>query len=256
MIVYWQLSPCVPLDSAFTLKHPDFLCKFFVLLWATRAAVALEPRRPPMTNVRTETAFRHDQRKHFRKSKPLLRLEVRWCDQDSIDLQLRRSTCLASRISTKKDPFLMSDFTPVLYLDILDADWSPNAADAQRSFPGRLIPMVKLKRIVKKVSKEKKNWKSSEICEKNWWICCWPRLRGCLSEICKREVSNLRNVRQGMWDAPTRTHRVYRVIVPVRWGDVWQDRWSLWSPQAFYVYERSRHRNCFPTRPAQAFQKK
>ena len=51
----------------------------------------------------------------------------------------------------------MSDFTPVLYLDILDADRSPNAADAQRSSPGRLIPMVKLKRIVKKVSKKKKN---------------------------------------------------------------------------------------------------
>ena len=32
--------------------------------------------RPPMTNVGTETAFRLDQRKHFRKSKHLLRSEV------------------------------------------------------------------------------------------------------------------------------------------------------------------------------------
>ena len=33
-----------------------------------------------------------------------------------------------------------------------------------------------------------------------------------------------------------------------------QDRWSPWSPQA--SYDRRRHRNCFPTRPAQAFPKK
>ena len=43
--------------------------------------------RPPMTDVGTETAFRLDQRKHFRKSKHLLRSEVSWCD-----LHLRRST--------------------------------------------------------------------------------------------------------------------------------------------------------------------
>ena len=43
-------------------------------------------------------------------------------------------------------------------------------------------------------------------------------MRGYLCEICKREVGNLRNVRQGMWDAPIRTHRVYRVIVPVSEG--------------------------------------
>ena len=43
--------------------------------------------RPPLTDVGTETAFRLDQRKHFRKSKHLLRSEVSWCD-----LHLRRST--------------------------------------------------------------------------------------------------------------------------------------------------------------------
>ena len=32
--------------------------------------------RPPLTDVGTETAFRLDQRKHFRKSKHLLRSEV------------------------------------------------------------------------------------------------------------------------------------------------------------------------------------
>ena len=42
----------------------------------TRSLVAVEPRRPPMTDVGTETAFRLDQRKHFRKSKHLLRSEV------------------------------------------------------------------------------------------------------------------------------------------------------------------------------------
>ena len=36
--------------------------------------------RPSLTDVGTETAFRLDQRKHFRKSKHLLRSEVSWCD--------------------------------------------------------------------------------------------------------------------------------------------------------------------------------
>ena len=62
----------------------------------TRELVALEPRRPPMTNVGTETAFRLDQRQHFQKSKHLLRSEVSWCDQTSIDLHLRRSTCTST----------------------------------------------------------------------------------------------------------------------------------------------------------------
>ena len=38
----------------------------------TRALVAVEPHRPPMMNVGTETAFRHDHCKHFQKSKHLL----------------------------------------------------------------------------------------------------------------------------------------------------------------------------------------
>ena len=44
----------------------------------------------------------------------------------------------------------------------------------------------------------KKTWPSSEIYEKNWWICFQLRIRmrGCLCEICEREVDNLRNVRQ------------------------------------------------------------
>ena len=42
----------------------------------TRMLVAVEPRRPPMTDLGTETAFRLDQRKHFRKSKHLLMSEV------------------------------------------------------------------------------------------------------------------------------------------------------------------------------------
>ena len=51
-----------------------------------------EPRRPPMKDEGTETAFRLDQCKHFRKSKHLLRSEVNRCDQSSIELHLRRST--------------------------------------------------------------------------------------------------------------------------------------------------------------------
>ena len=62
-------------------------------LSANRGLVAVVPRRPPMTYVSTETAFRLDQHKHFQKNKHLLRSEVSWCDQTSIDLHLRRSTC-------------------------------------------------------------------------------------------------------------------------------------------------------------------
>ena len=43
---------------------------------STRGLVALEPRRPPMTDEVTESAFQLDQRKHFQKSNLLLRSEV------------------------------------------------------------------------------------------------------------------------------------------------------------------------------------
>ena len=49
--------------------------------WKTRAPVAVEPRRPPKTNVGTETAFGHDHCKpgeHIQKSKHL-------CGQRSVD---------------------------------------------------------------------------------------------------------------------------------------------------------------------------
>ena len=42
--------------------------------------VAVEPRRPPMTNVGTEAAFRHGHCKHFHKSNYLLGSEVSWCN--------------------------------------------------------------------------------------------------------------------------------------------------------------------------------
>ena len=57
-----------------------------------KIAGRLEPRRPPMKDEGTETAFRLDQCKHFRKGKHLLRSEVNRCDQSSIELHLRRST--------------------------------------------------------------------------------------------------------------------------------------------------------------------
>ena len=103
----------------------------------TRSLVAVEPRRPPMTDVGNETAFRLDQRKHFRKSKHLLRSEVNWCDQTSIELHLRRST-LILLVSRSINMLSVTDFDRKgiisgvrvqagLYLDMLDADRSPNA---------------------------------------------------------------------------------------------------------------------------------
>ena len=59
---------------------------------SNKIAGRLEPRRPPMKDEGTETAFRLDQCKHFRKSKHLLRSEFNRCDQSSVELHLRRST--------------------------------------------------------------------------------------------------------------------------------------------------------------------
>ena len=70
---------------------------------------------------------------------------------------LHRSTSLASRFLTQKEPIPRSEFTPALHLDILDADRLPNEAAFPRSSPGRLITMVKLKKNFKKiVSKNEK----------------------------------------------------------------------------------------------------
>ena len=100
---------------------------------ATRTLVAVEPRRPPVTEVGTDTVG-HDQRKHFHKSKHLFRSEFSWCDQTSIDLHLCRSAFRTILIYM----FSVTDFDPKgsisevrglagLYLDILGADRSPNA---------------------------------------------------------------------------------------------------------------------------------
>ena len=69
---------------------PTVTCWLGFLSWYTRSLVTVETPPPlPASNDRlgTETAVRLDQRKHFRKSKHLLRSEVNWCD-----LHLRRST--------------------------------------------------------------------------------------------------------------------------------------------------------------------
>ena len=122
-----------------------------------------------------------------------------------------------------------------LYLDILDADRSPHAADTPQSSPGRLIiyiiTMAKLKKkLLKIVSKNEdkleRPWRSVRkiheyvIATNDFhWMNAGDvdgaqylsggevervtteqshrlRMRGCLYEICKREVSNVRNVRQ------------------------------------------------------------
>ena len=81
----------------------------------TSALVAVEPRRPPMTDVGTETAFRLDQRKHFQK----VNISSSQRSVDAIKpvyifscVDLLWSTCLASRISTQKEPLPRSEFTP------------------------------------------------------------------------------------------------------------------------------------------------
>ena len=130
--------PCEPLMTRTCIPSPSMLSQWRVThvqcmcsqhqrhFPPTRALVAVEPRRPPKTNVDTETAFRHDDCKHIQKSKHL------W-GQRSVDtikfayFQLYRSTCSASRISTQKEPFLRSEFTLALNLSKLDAGRSLNA---------------------------------------------------------------------------------------------------------------------------------
>ena len=114
---------------------------------STRGTKHVKTRRPPMTNVGTETAFRHDNLQAFPKSKHLWRSEVIKCDQTKrADLCLHRSTCSAVQVSIPKEAFPRSEFTPTLYLDILEADRSPNAAAFPRSSQKGLITMVKLKK--------------------------------------------------------------------------------------------------------------
>ena len=74
------------------ISDQTFFVHLFVSLLVNKIAGRLEPRRPPMKDEGTETAFRLDQCKHFRKSKHPLRSEVNRCDQSSIELHLRRST--------------------------------------------------------------------------------------------------------------------------------------------------------------------
>ena len=163
-----------------------------------------------MTDVGTETAFRLDQRKYFQKSKHLLRSEVNWCDQTSIELHLRRSTSTGEYRSINM--LCVTDFDrkgiisgvrvqASLYLDMLDADRSPNAVSvhagtSQVDFevdcpppapPGHLlITMVKeavfcTKNEFRKMKKSRiSHWSESD--ENAKWLrdCLW------LCQACKR----------------------------------------------------------------------
>ena len=87
----WAVTSSIPLilsTSTILFKNEYMYCAGAEgeEMMTTRWLVAGAPR-PPMTDVGTETAFRFNQGKHFRKSKHLLRSEVNWCD-----LHLRRST--------------------------------------------------------------------------------------------------------------------------------------------------------------------
>ena len=73
---------------------------FLSTAWAARGTECMKPHRPPMTNVGTETAFRHDHLQAFPKR--LTSIEV---GGQLIWSNMHRSTCLGSRISTQKEPF-------------------------------------------------------------------------------------------------------------------------------------------------------
>ena len=78
----------------------------------TRAAGRGGASQASYEKRRHRNCFQRRPWKHFQKSKHLLRSEVSWCDQTHVDLQLHRSTCLASRILSQKEPFPRSEFAP------------------------------------------------------------------------------------------------------------------------------------------------
>ena len=114
----WKRFPVTPeLSHAVQYVHTP------LITWVSpfsnkRHKVCMKPHKPPMTNAGTKTAFRHGHLQAFPKRKHLLRSEVSWCEQIGADLQLHRSTCFALQISTQKEPFPRSEFTPALHLDI------------------------------------------------------------------------------------------------------------------------------------------
>ena len=107
-----------------------------------------------------------------------------------VDLQLHRSTSLMSVFDPKGTIFEVRVHTG-LYLGT--GCWS--IAKYSRIFATFLSSRSfdhhckTKKQIIKNTfEKWKKNWTSSEICEKNLWICSRLRVWGCLCESCKREV--------------------------------------------------------------------
>ena len=157
--------------------------------------IAVEPRKPPMTNKGTETAFRHDHCKHFEK------VNILW-GQRSVDAMKLVYTCRCSTTSTYK--LSVQDFDPKgtsskvrvhagLYLGTGCWSIAKNSristkfsSSSSRSFDHHSKTK---KEIVKNAfEKWKKTSTSSEVCEKNWWRCYRLRMRGCMRESCKREV--------------------------------------------------------------------
>ena len=147
----------------------------------------------------------------FPKSKHLLRSEVNWCDQTSIELHLRRSVD-PLLVSRSINMLSVTDFDRKgiisrvrvqagLYLDMLDADRSPNAVSvhagtSQVDFqvdrppaapPGHfLITMVKeavfcTKNEFRKMKKSSiSHWSESDENTKWLRVCLW------LCQACKR----------------------------------------------------------------------
>ena len=185
------------------------------IIETTKSTKCMKPCRPHMTNKGAKTAFRH---KHFKKSKHFFRSEVSWCDQTGVDLQLHRSTCLTSRISTQKEPFLRSEFTP----GYIRTYWILINRQMQILHEVLLITMVTIKKKWLKNSFEK--WKNLNFLGDLWVILIntFSTTHWRMPVWKLQTWSRLRNVRQG--DAlklvPTRTPCVYRYIVPARWGDV------------------------------------
>ena len=196
-VTLWRISQHPPVTSMLGLSS----------IYITRSLVAVEPRRPPMTDVGTETALRLDQRKHFRKSKHLLRWEVKWCNQTSftcVDLHLLVSRLINVLSVTDFDRKGIISGVRVqagLYLDMLDADRSPNAVSVHAGIsqvdfevdcpppapPGHLlITMVKeavfcTKNEFRKMKKSRiSHWSESD--ENAKWLrdCLW------LCQACKR----------------------------------------------------------------------
>ena len=174
------------------------------------------PRRPPKTNVGTETASDTTIASIFKKVN-VSEVRDQLIRSNSRIFQLHWSTCSAWGISSQKEPFPRSEFTLALNLDIPDVGWSPNAVrdhvgtaqvdfEDDRPSPADSPPADLLITMVKEtVILYKKEFRKMKKCETfsslsliwKWWKRYWLRDCPWLCQSCKRGYVYIKTFARG-----------------------------------------------------------